>query len=78
MTSKIFTIQVTITVRKDYKVRAENGDEAITLLQEACVVSTEDTPDIAVDKYYEEDYEVVGTSADIRPGRSKLLRQNQL
>jgi hypothetical protein len=60
--SKIFTIEVTITIRKDYKVRAENGDEAIMLLAESCVVSTEDTPDICVDKYYEEDYRVVGTS----------------
>jgi hypothetical protein len=64
-TSKIFTIQVTITVIKDYTVRAKDECEAITLLQEACIVSTEFTPDVGVDKYYEEDFKVVRTSATI-------------
>jgi len=63
MTSKIFTIQVAITIRKDYTVRAKDEDEAITLLKEACIVSTECT----TDEYYNEDYEVIGTSTTEKP-----------
>jgi hypothetical protein len=67
MTSKIFTVQVTMTVRKDYTVRAKDEGEAVTLLQQAGIVSTELTSGVGDDEYYREDYEVVGISANKKP-----------
>jgi hypothetical protein len=65
MTSKIFTIQVKITVRKDYTVRATDEDEAIKLLQKAGIVSSDYERDR--EQYYNEDYEVIGTSETKKP-----------
>ena len=67
MTSKIFTVQVTMTVRKDYTVRAKDEDEAVTLLQQAGIVSTEVTAGIGDDEYYNENYEVIGLSTTKKP-----------
>jgi hypothetical protein len=65
MTSKIYIVQVRMTVRKDYTVRAKDEDEAIELLQEAGIVSTK--AGIGADEYYNEDYEVIGTSKTEKP-----------
>ena len=67
MTSKIYIVQVRMTVRKDYTVRAQDEDEAIELLQEACIVSTDTTAGIGSDEYYNEDYEVIGISTTEKP-----------
>ena len=65
MTSKIYIVQVRMTVRKDYTVRAQDEDEAIELLQEAGIVSTK--AGIGSDEYYNEDYEVIGISTTEKP-----------
>ena len=65
MTSKIYIVQVRMTVRKDYTVRAKDEDEAVELLQEAGIVSTE--AGTGADEYYNEDYEVIGTSTTEKP-----------
>ena len=67
MTSKIYIVQVRMTVRKDYTVRAEDEDEAVELLQEAGIVSTDTTAGIGSDEYYNEDYEVIGISTTEKP-----------
>lgn len=59
--SKIYVVQVRMTVIKDYTVRAKDEDEAVELLQEAGIVSTE--AGIGSDEDYNEDYEVIGTSS---------------
>lgn len=67
MTSKIYIVQVRMTVRKDYTVRAEDEDEAVELLMEAGIVSTDTTAGIGSDEYYNEDYEVIGISTTEKP-----------
>lgn len=67
MTSKIYIVQVRMTVRKDYTVRAQDEEEAIELLQEAGIVSTDTTAGIGSDEYYNEDYEVIGISTTEKP-----------
>ena len=67
MPSKIYIVQVRMTVRKDYTVRAEDEDEAVELLMEAGIVSTDTTAGIGSDEYYNEDYEVIGTSKTEKP-----------
>lgn len=67
MTSKIYIVQVRMTVRKDYTVRAKDEDEAIELLQEAGIVSTSTEAGIGADEYYNEDYEVIGISTTEKP-----------
>lgn len=65
--SKIYTVQVRMTVRKDYTVRAEDEDEAVELLKESGIVSTDTTAGIGSDEYYNEDYEVIGISTTEKP-----------
>lgn len=67
MPSKIYIVQVRMTVRKDYTVRAEDEDEAVELLMEAGIVSTDTTAGIGSDEYYNEDYEVIGISTTEKP-----------
>ena len=67
MSSKIYIVQVRMTVRKDYTVRAKDEDEAVELLQEAGIVSTDTTAGIGSDEYYNEDYEVIGISTTEKP-----------
>ena len=67
MTSKIYIVQVRMTVRKDYTVRAQDEEVAIELLQEAGIVSTDTTAGIGSDEYYNEDYEVIGISTTEKP-----------
>ena len=67
MTSKIYIVQVRMTVVKDYTVRAQDEDEAVELLQEAGIVSTDTTAGIGSDEYYNEDYEVIGISTTEKP-----------
>ena len=67
MSSKIYIVQVRMTVRKDYTVRAKDEDEAIELLQEAGIVSTSTEAGIGADEYYNEDYEVIGISTTEKP-----------
>lgn len=65
--SKIYTVQVRMTVRKDYTVRAEDEDRAVELLMESGIVSTNVTAGIGSDEYYNEDYEVIGISTAEKP-----------
>lgn len=67
MSSKIYIVQVRMTVVKDYTVRAQDEDEAVELLQEAGIVSTDTTAGIGSDEYYNEDYEVIGISTTEKP-----------
>jgi len=67
MPSKIYIVQVRMTVRKDYTVRAKDEDEAVELLQEAGIVSTSTEAGIGADEYYNEDYEVIGISTTEKP-----------
>ena len=53
--SKIYTVCVRMVIRKSYTVKAEDEDEAVELLKEAGIVSTE--AGIGSDEYYSEDYE---------------------
>ena len=55
--SKIYTVCVRMVIRKSYTVKAEDEDEAVELLKEAGIVSTDITAGIGSDEYYSEDYE---------------------
>jgi hypothetical protein len=67
MSSKIYIVQVRMTVRKDYTVRAKDEDEAVELLQEAGIVSTSTYASAGANEYYNEDYEVIGISTTEKP-----------
>ena len=53
--SKIYTVCVRMVIRKSYTVKAEDEDEAVELLMESGIVSSEYERDR--DQYYNEDYE---------------------
>jgi hypothetical protein len=53
--SKIYTVCVSMVIRKSYTVKAEDEDEAVELLMESGIVSSEHERDR--EQYYNEDYE---------------------
>jgi len=53
--SKIYTVCVRMVIQKSYTVKAEDEDEAVRLLMEAGIVSSDYETDRQ--QYYNEDYE---------------------
>jgi hypothetical protein len=56
----LYDVQVTITIKKTYTVKADNKDEAVEKLAESGVVSS--TAENGVPEDYDEEYNVLGKS----------------